>query len=385
MIEIDRSEMNPDELSEKIARRVALTMMRGVTASFLREAQSLGLTADDLADFDHKRVDRIGGILWSNRECEFGPCLDFGRREAAFIMRHSIRPLFLTDDDYPRRLAEIEDAPMMLYVLGDADLDGRNMAAFVGTRKVTPPGVAQTRRLVKECADRYPELTTVSGLAYGVDAAAHEASLEAACPTVAVLAHGLDMIYPAQHRNLAKRILEEGGALVSEYVSGTRPYRGRFLERNRIIAELSVVVVVTESNVRGGAMATARYARSYDREVLAVPGRLSDEMSSGCNLLIKNNVAAILTQASDIGDAACWPQPAETAFMTQRSLFPELEGDNLEVYKCMKALGDGEPIAFDVIHRQSGLSVSQTLGVLSELEFEDIVARHPGNRFSLLR
>lgn len=210
-----------------------------------------------------------------------------------FVNCHNIRTLFLTDSCYPPLLSEAVDAPVLLFVLGNADLSATPAVSLVGTRRCTAYGTNFCKQFVTELAPQFPGADIISGLAYGIDAAAHTAALENNLQTVAVVAHGLDMIYPAAHRDLASRIIASGGAVVSEYPTGVKPLQGNFLKRNRIVAGLSELTIVAESEVRGGAMSTANLAFSYSREVMALPGRASDISSSGCNLLISREKARI--------------------------------------------------------------------------------------------
>lgn len=302
------------------------------------------------------------------------------REEYKFVKRHNIKVLFITDDDYPWNLREVADAPVVIYQLGETVLNDRESVAMVGTRRPTAPGLDICASMVRDLAIYLPDTLIVSGLAYGIDAAAHTAALDAGLPTAAVVAHGLQMIYPASHRDLARRIISSGGSILSEYPSGETPYRQRFLERNRIVAGLCDATVVVESPVRGGAMSTANTAFSYSREVLAVPGRPSDENSAGCNLLIRKHKASLATCAGDIMEQMGW-SPRETNIrMEQRNLFPELDGDCRTVYDTLRM--KGEPLTPDLLHTLTRLPIAKIMSALGEMEFEGIVARHPGNRYS---
>ena len=302
-------------------------------------------------------------------------------KELEFIERHGIKTLYLHEPEYPRRLAELPNPPKMLFVLGNPNLDSEHSVSIVGTRRCTQAGMDFTRKFVEELGPLFPDLWVFSGLAYGIDSIAHMASIEEGRSTGAVLAHGLDMIYPAAHRNLAKEIIAKGGALISEYPSSITPYRSRFLERNRIVAGLSDSVIVVESEIRGGAMSTANTAFSYSREVFAVPGRPSDIISSGCNYLIRKNKARILTSASDFIEDMDWRPSVIKLDARQRCLFPELAGDTKIVYDCLRF--QREPMTPDAIHQATTLPVAKVMASLGELEFDGIVSRLPGNRYDI--
>lgn len=317
---------------------------------------------------------------------------DFGsyRREEAlaraeaewqFMQKHNIKMLYVHDEDYPYRLKEITSPPKVLFVLGATGFNTENIISVVGTRRCTQSGMEFCRKFIEELSPLFPDLWVISGLAYGIDSVAHSAAISAGRPTGAVLAHGLDTLYPAAHRNLAKEIIARGGALISEYPSGVTPFRSRFLERNRIVASLSDATIVVESEVKGGAMSTANTAFSFNREVFAVPGRPSDAMSSGCNHLIHKNKAHILTNISDFIEDMDWRPSGIKLEARQRCLFPELEGDARIVYDCLRF--QREALSPDVIHQATTLPIAKVMASLGELEFDGIVTRLPGNRYEL--
>ena len=297
------------------------------------------------------------------------------------IKNHNISPLFLFDEDYPERLAETFEPPIILYKLGDADLDSEHIVSIVGTRKPSPYGLDFCNKLVEEIGDYFPDSTVVSGLAYGIDAAAHKKALDKGLQTVAVVAHGLNMIYPASNRNIAKEIIRAGGAILSEYPFGTQPFKPNFLARNRIVAGLSDVTIVVESNIKGGAMSTANFAFLYNRDVMALPGRSSDELSSGCNLLIRKNKAHLIECAADMIEVTGWNPLNIPVTPQQRNLFPELQGDEKRIYDFLKFNSD--PVQMDQLVHQMGITASKMTALLSEMEFDGIIMRHPGNRFSI--
>lgn len=305
--------------------------------------------------------------------------------ELRFAERHNIHVLCMVDDEtYPSRLSQCQDAPICLFVLGDADLDSERLLAVVGTRRCSAYGQTYTSKIIEEIKDCSGDVTIVSGLAYGIDKAAHDAALRLDMPTVAVLAHGLGMVYPAQHKGLAKEILRKGGALASEYLHDVRPYRGNFLERNRIIAGLCDAVFVAESPLRGGALNTAAHARGYDREVLALPGRASDESSAGCNKLISRQLALLATSGKEVAEAAGWEiisRRRTAPDKSQHSIFDIYTGCTKSVYEYLKY--QSAPVTVDSIVSHTGLCTRDVMSAIGELDLDGLLTRHPGAKLSL--
>lgn len=363
--------------------KIALSLTPGFSADIIRRIADAGI--------DWTTLDDPGVLTDTSKLLGCNPpglqpllleeAIDRARKEALFINRHNIRVSFILDDDYPWRLFNINDAPIVLYIAGNANLSPDKIVSVVGTRHISPRAPQITDNFIAKWAEMFPDLLVVSGLAYGVDAAAHSAAINHNLPTVAVMAHGLDMIYPAAHRDLANKIINSGGAIISEYPAQTKPFRGRFLERNRIVAGLADLTTVIESDIKGGAMSTARLAADYNREVCAIPGRPGDSQSAGCNALIRRHIASLIDNPQDIIDIVRWHPKPLSAAATQPILFPELAGDNKTIYDALVNASD--PVQFDVISRTTGLSPALLMSLLSELEFDGIITRHPGNRFSI--
>lgn len=358
-------------------------MMKGVTLNVYERILQSGLTLRDFFTLDNGELCSALGLSsaapvdkYSREQALFN-----ARKEEEFMKRHSIRAVFIGDKEYPWRMSHCADAPLLLYVLGDCDLNGKHIMSVVGTRKITPYGSETCKRVVSEMADSFSDLCVVSGLAYGTDSMAHITSLEKGVKTVAVVAHGLNTIYPAANRDLAKRIIQSGGAIISEYPSGTSAYRQHFLARNRIVAWMCDVTLVIESEVKGGAMSTANYAFRENRDVLAIPGRVTDVMSAGCNHLISRNKAGILTEASDILRATNWSPEKVIQTPVVGNLFPEIDGE--EKIICDVIRGEKEPISADELHVKTGIQMSRLASLLAEMEFDGILLRYPGNRYSL--
>lgn len=371
-------------MDSDLVYKIALSMTPGITADAVRALEANGVSFSDFFTLNMPELEsRLGvGEFGRFQNIRREEALFRAREEAKFTERHSIRVLFLLDGDYPPLLREIPDAPVVLYVLGRADLSAWPAFNVVGTRRCTAYGTAFCETLVSSMAAYYPGALVISGLAYGIDAAAHTAALRHGLATAAVMAHGLDMVYPAPHRDLARRIIEAGGAIVSEYPSGTRPFQKNFLQRNRIVAGLSELTFVVESEIKGGAMSTANQAFSYGREVVALPGRYTDATSSGCNHLIARSKAHIFTSVADLMNLMGWRIPIaeiSTIQPPQKVLFPELEGDLQTVYTVLRRAAS--PMSIDEIHMQTHMAMPSLMAALTDLEFEGIVVKLPGARY----
>lgn len=324
---------------------------------------------------------RAGKGGWRSEKIERQEAFFKARKELEFIGRHNIKAHFISDDSYPFLLREIPDAPTVLFQLGDTDLNAPHMLSVVGTRRITAYGSSFCSRFVEEVGGYFPDAIVISGLAYGTDSIAHQAALQAGLITMGVVAHGLDTLYPAPNRDLARRMIKAGGSILSEYPSGTTPFQKRFLERNRIVAGLSELTVVIESPLRGGAMSTANSAFNYSREVMAVPGRVGDEMSEGCNHLIRKEKAHLLTGASDMVELMGWAPAGIKVKPQQRRLFPELEGNCALIYNTLRQQSD--KVSLDTLHALTHIRVPELMSTLTDMEFDGIIIRHPGNRYSI--
>lgn len=363
--------------------KIAFSFLKGANANLVREIEQRGVTPEEFFSLTTKELLTKLGIRSDHSldKLQREEALALAEGELKNISNHNIHPLFILDDDYPSRLAEVEEAPIVIYKLGEADLECDEISAVVGTRRPSPYGVEFCKKLISDLSVYFPSLTIISGLAYGIDAVAHHTALESSLPTVAVVAHGLNMIYPANHRELAKEILRNGGAIISEYPFGVKPFKPNFLARNRIVAALSDVTVIVESALKGGAMSTANYAFSYSKDVAALPGRISDELSAGCNHLIRKQKASLITNAADLIELTGWKPLGIDVQPNQRNLFPELQGDMKTVYDFLKF--NQEPVQTDAICQRTGLSASKVISILGEMEFDGIVIRYPGNRYSI--
>jgi len=286
--------------------------------------------------------------------------------------------LFFRDKDYPFRLKNCYDSPVLLYWKGNADLNTAKIIGIVGTRKATDYGKNICYKLVSGLADQ--QVLIVSGLAYGIDSCAHRAAIESGLPTVGVLGHGLDRIYPGFNRVLAEKMMKQGG-LLTDFPSGTNPDRENFPKRNRIIAGLCDGIIVVEAGRKGGALITADIANSYNRDVFAVPGRIGDPWSEGSNFLIKANKAALIQSAEDVRYLMGWDIPPGLQPVQQRKIFIEMTPEEEALVKILTESGK---LGVDEICIRAGISMSRVSAALLNLEFEGVVRSLPGKLYELV-
>lgn len=306
--------------------------------------------------------------------------LEKAKQELEEMDQHGIHTCSVEHSGYPELLAQCEDAPLVLFYKGTLDIDTFPVRlAIVGTRHATQRCQAKVASILSELSQSGHHLAIVSGLAYGVDAAAHRASLDNNLKTYAVLGHGLHMVYPAAHKNLAEKILETGGALISEFPCCAKILPANFLQRNRIVAGMCQATLIAESAERGGAMSTARIALSYNREVMAIPGRPEDKWSAGCNRLIKENVAALVENTTDVANIlglSCSPGiPRQTTL----DLFSA--DDNEAV--VLKLLSSKENMPLDEIAMSAHIPVNELSALFLKMELEGKIVASPGKSYCL--
>jgi len=311
-------------MNNELLYRIALTLVPNIgdmrakaLAEQFGDAQTIFKTKKSTLE----KIDGIGSIAARAIKdfSDFRIC----EEEIEFIQKHKIRPLFISDDDYPKRLLNCYDSPALLYYKGNADLNSAKIISVVGTRNNTDYGKNTCEQMLQELAEE--EILVVSGLAFGIDTIAHKVSLKNKIKTVGVMAHGLDKIYPAPNKMLAKEMLSHGGLLTS-FMSRTNPDRQNFPSRNRIVAGICDALIVIESSVKGGSLITAELANSYNKDVFAIPGRVNDSRSEGCNHLIKNNKALLITSAADLLHIMNWKEGPKK-IRPQRELFIDLQPD----------------------------------------------------------
>jgi len=369
---------------QEIFYTIALTRMTGFNLPMaLQLYRELG---SGQAVYEH-RMD-IGDVVkdCSPRLAEALRSWDDALKRAAaemeFIGKHKISALTLNDADYPARLRECPDAPIILYYRGNADLNQQYVVNLVGTRRCTSYGQELVRRFLTDLRQLCPQVLVVSGLAYGIDICAHRQALQCGYETVAVLAHGLDTVYPAHHRNTAVEMVGHGG-LLTEYMTQTEPLPNNFRQRNRIVAGISDATIVVESAYKGGALITARIAQDYGRDVLAFPGAVGAPYSEGCNRLIRDSRAALITSAADFVDAVGWQTEgaAAQAEVVERTLFPELSPEEQAVVSQLRLTND---LQLNMLSVKTNLPIGQLNSLLFQLEMKGVVKALAGGVYHLI-
>jgi DNA processing protein len=300
-----------------------------------------------------------------------GPNLLEVEKELTFMSKNDVQGISILDDAYPRRLKFCNDAPLVLYVRGNIDLNHSKILAVVGTRRATPHGKKVTQDIIKDLADQ--NVLILSGLAFGIDIEAHQGALRNKLPTVAVLAHGLDRIYPAEHRREAAE-MERNGAVITEFRSGTKPDRENFPKRNRIVAGMADAVLVVESQRTGGSMITANLGFDYGRDVFAIPGRPGDTQSEGCNFLIRQNKASLVESAVDVKYLMNWRDEIKPKDI-QKQLFIPLSPQEESLLNILKENGK---MPQDELCLSAGMSSSESSIPLLNLELNGLVRSLPG-------
>lgn len=304
--------------------------------------------------------------------------LNKAEKEAEYVTKNNIRTFFYLDDDYPFRLRQCDDSPVVFFFRGYCDLNASRILSVIGTRNATTHGKEICEKIIAGLAAGHPGLVIVSGLAYGIDIASHRAALAYSLPTVGVLGHGFETTYPSVHVSTACAMTGNGG-LLTDFVSDALPERNNFIKRNRIIAGLSDATLVVESGISGGALITADIACSYNRDVLAVPGRPDDQWSAGCNNLIKTNKAALVESSADIEYFLNW-KPENKALPQQTRLFENLGEDEKTICELLAKNGE---MTIDSICRTLNIPVHRLSSILLNLEFSGVVRCQPGNLYHL--
>lgn len=360
---------------------LALNFTTGVGVVTLRNLISHFGSSQAVMEASEEKLREVDGVgnkistLIVNSRTE---AYERAKRELDFIEKHQIQLLTLSDKAYPRRLKECYDAPWILYYRGNADLNASRIVSIVGSRKATHYGRNLCDELVEALTDY--DVTIVSGLAYGIDSFAHKGSVNHGIPTVGVLGHGLDQIYPAANRSLAKSMLEKGG-LLSEFPSNTKPDRQNFPQRNRIIAGMADVTIVVEAAIQGGALITAEIANNYNRDVCAFPGNVNQEYSAGCNFLIKSHRAHLISRGKDLEYLMGWEQVEEKQKPLQIQMEFSLSPIEKEVHELVKLQ---QPLGIDQISAALNLPQSKLTITLLELEMKGLLIALPGKVFRTL-
>ncbi len=317
---------------------------------------------------------------------DFCNYLKRAEEELEFCRKGKIRCLGLNDEDYPQRLKDCNDAPVLLYYRGSANLNSQHIVSMVGTRQITNYGKDLCRSFVRDLKQVCPDALVVSGLAYGVDVNCHRAALEQGLETVGVLAHGLDQIYPRHHRETAKQMVDQGG-LLTEYMSNTIIDKRNFVQRNRIVAGVSDAVIVVESATKGGSLITAEIAQSYNRQVWAFAGRVFDTYSSGCNMLIFKNKASLLTNAEDFCLEMGWTDDVQHQKQLSEGIQQELFADDYsaEEQSVLQALARDDSKQINVLAVETNIAIGELSSLLFSLEMKGAVQSLVGGRYKLRR
>ncbi len=356
--------------------QIALTLLPGIGDISGKKFVHYCGSAEAIFKETRKSLEKISGMREASIEaiCNPKPYLKRAEEEIAFIEKNGIRPLFFLDSDYPRRLLQCDDGPMMLYYKGAANLNANRVVAIVGTRNITDYGKENCNQLVEDLKD--DNVLIVSGLAYGVDTCAHKASVKNNIPTVGVMGCGMQQVYPSPNKKLANDMIEQGGGVLTECLSGTQPDRENFPRRNRIIAGMTDAVIVIESALKGGSLITADIANSYNRDVFAYPGRVMDIFSQGCNYLIRTNRAHLMESVLNLRYAMRWD--SEQKVEKQTALFREFTEEEKIIMDCF---GANAVISLDEIIVKSELPTTKIAAILLNLEFDGVLMALPGKRY----
>jgi DNA processing protein len=363
-------------MEEPDVYRIALGMIPGIGGITARKI--LDYTGSPKAVFSVPKKTLLGipgvGDLLADRIRSTG-ILNQARRELEYINKKRITCLFYGEDAYPECLLDCYDAPMLLYMLGQVNLNGKRMISIVGTRRPASYGLDMCKCLVRDLASLNQELVIVSGLAYGIDHCAHKSAMEYGLNTIAVLGHGLRYMYPALHRPVAEKITRQG-ALLTDFVSDQKPERNNFIRRNRIIAGLSEATIVVQSGHKGGALITADIANSYHRDVFTFPGRVGDPVSAGCNQLIKTHKAALIEGAGDVAYLLGWDIDSTDEKRKQEKLFHELSDTDKQIIELLRSEGHVSP---ERISLKCSIPASRISGILLNLELAGLIKCLPGD------
>ena len=369
-------------MSDEILYTMALTRMTGFNAAMaLQLYQTLGGGKEV---YEHRQD--IGEVVPEStpqlREAMkyWDDALKRAEAEIAFMQAKGIRDLTLHDADYPQRLCECPDAPVVLYYKGTANLNQQYVIDIVGTRHCTTYGQDLIRCFISDLRQLLPQVLIVSGLAYGIDICAHRNAMDNGYETVGVLAHGLDQIYPYAHRDYAAKMLSQGG-LLTEYMTQTEALPNNFRQRNRIVAGISDATILVESAIKGGGLITCRIAQEYGRDVFAFPGVVGAKASEGCNHLIRNNTAALITSAQDFLESMGWLSIAKRPQSVERQLFPNLTPEEQQIVALLQQNND---LQLNIISVKTNIPIGQLAALLFSLEMKGVVRPLAGGTYHLL-
>lgn len=369
-------------MTEKNAvRQIALNSITGLTNIKVERLLNAVETEENifkLSASDLKKLLCISDFDAQNIVSQFRPSLESAEKELEYVLKNNISILYFKDDDYPSSLLECNDFPIILYVKGNIDFNSNRFISVVGTRRATERGKRLCTKFVSDLAETEKNIAIVSGLAFGIDVTAHKSALDNNIPTVGVIAGGLNKFYPKEHLYIADKMIDNGGAVVAESNSDTEPLAPYFVQRNRIIAGLSIATIVVESAIKGGSLLTAKYANSYNRDVFAFPSGVGERLSEGCNNIIKYNKAGMIENADDFRYFMGWV----------------MNGIGKNIAMEYLDLSDDERNIYEIIERNKTIHIDEltlTLGNINnlqenllKLELKGIIESHPGNFYSLV-
>lgn len=360
-----------------LTHQIALSLIKGVGPMLAKNLLFHFGNAEAVFAASKQEMKRVEGIGEKTAEAILATdALQKASTQLEFIRKHQIEVLFYQDENYPKRLKNCYDAPLLLYYKGTANLNHQRMVSVVGTRNATAYGKRLCKQLIEALLPY--DVVVVSGLALGIDAAAHKESLNNNVPTVGVLGHGLDRIYPAAHKELTQKMVHQGG-LLTEFLPGTNPDRENFPKRNRIIAGISDVTVVVEASFKGGALITAEIANSYNRDVYAFPGRVGDEFSEGCNFLIKTNRAGLINHPQDLIYYLGWDDERPKKQEVQAQMPIHLTKDEQLVVGLLQE----QALSIDELGIRANTPQSKLAITLLTLEMQGILVSLPGKIYKL--
>ena len=361
-------------MDEELLYQIALTMIPGIGDVHAKNLLNCFQTPKEIFNAPKRLLEKVEGI-GAIKAKKIKAFEDFSKceEEIKFIERFKIKPLFFKDKDYPKRLNHCYDSPIMLYYKGTADLNSSKILSVVGTRKNSSYGKEVCEHFIKSL---HKDILVVSGLAYGIDTIAHKCALKYNIPTVGVIAHGLNRIYPSENKTLAKQMVNNGG-LLTDFCSFSKPDRENFPKRNRIIAGICDSILVIESGYKGGSMITAEIANSYNKDVFSVPGKITDEKSEGSNYLIRKNMANLTTSPEQIIEFMNWGEDRKQKNKIQKELFINLSEDEQLIASIIKM---GE-VTIDRL-MGSGLSAGAIATALLNMEMQGLINILPGKRYN---
>jgi DNA processing protein len=366
-------------MDNQLLHKIALSIIPGIGGVLARNLIAYIGSAEGVFSEPLKSLQKIPGIGEINaKRIKDKSFFTLAEKEIGFIEKNGIQPCFYTDKEFPRRLKNCPDAPIIFYSKGNMNLNTAHVLSIVGTRNATNYGKQVCEELIQQIAERNYGVLIVSGLAYGIDIQAHKSAIKFGLPTVGVVAHGLDKLYPSLHAETARKMTENGG-LVTDFPSGTKIDPSNFIRRNRIIAGLADATVVVESAEKGGALITAEIASSYNRDVFAFPGRAGDIYSKGCNQLIRNSGANLIEGIDDLEFFMGWEKSSGNK-PVQSSLFVELNPDEEKIVGLLQEHGE---LFVDQISSGLNLPGSRVSALLLNLEFKNVLVSLPGKMYKL--